>query len=182
MIPLATLRELYDYNYWARDRQLEACAALTQEQFLRPMGSSFPSVRDTLAHILGAELVWSGRWRGLSDAETFGVEKVPDLQEFIRRWPQQFSSLEVITERWRKVEQDVRGHLGELKEDLLLQPLTYKNFLGQTRSYPKWRALLHVVIHCSYHRGQVTTLLRQLDSPAAQVDYLVAYDQGILGH
>jgi uncharacterized damage-inducible protein DinB len=28
MIPLATLRELFAYNYWARDRQLEACAAL----------------------------------------------------------------------------------------------------------------------------------------------------------
>jgi uncharacterized damage-inducible protein DinB len=33
MIPLATLRELIEYNYWARDRQLQACAALTPEQF-----------------------------------------------------------------------------------------------------------------------------------------------------
>jgi uncharacterized damage-inducible protein DinB len=45
------LQELFEYNYWARDRQLEACASLTQEQFLRPMNNSFPSLRDTLAHL-----------------------------------------------------------------------------------------------------------------------------------
>ena len=39
MIPLGILRELFNYNYWARDRQLEACASLATEQFLRPMGS-----------------------------------------------------------------------------------------------------------------------------------------------
>ena len=35
-----------------------AVAALTAEQFLRPMGNSFGSVRDTLAHIYGAEQIW----------------------------------------------------------------------------------------------------------------------------
>ena len=52
MIPLVTLRELFAYNYWARDRQLEACAALSQEQFQRPMGGSLPSLRDILAYLL----------------------------------------------------------------------------------------------------------------------------------
>ena len=64
MMPLDLVRELYVYNYWARDRQLEACEALTEEQFLRPMGNSFSSLRDTLAHLLGAEWIWLERWRG----------------------------------------------------------------------------------------------------------------------
>src|SRR5882672_7998391 len=58
MVPLATLHELFGYNYWARDRQLEACAALSQEQFQRPLGNSFSSLRDTPAHLIGAE--WYG--------------------------------------------------------------------------------------------------------------------------
>ena len=37
MIPLVTLQELFAFNYWARDRQLEACVALSQEQFQRLM-------------------------------------------------------------------------------------------------------------------------------------------------
>jgi uncharacterized damage-inducible protein DinB len=66
MIPLVTLRELFAYNYWARDRQLDACAALSQEQFQSPMDSSFPSLRDTLAHLVGGEWVWLERCHGRS--------------------------------------------------------------------------------------------------------------------
>ena len=58
MIAPEVLRHLYDYNYWARDRQYEACARLTDEQFTRPLGGSFGSLRDTLAHIAGAEWIW----------------------------------------------------------------------------------------------------------------------------
>ena len=81
MVPLETLRELYAYNYWARDRQLEACAALSQEQFLRPMGSSFSSVRDTLAHVMGAEWIWLERWRGRSPQTMPGVPEGLPFQE-----------------------------------------------------------------------------------------------------
>jgi uncharacterized damage-inducible protein DinB len=36
---------LIDYDYWARDRVLDAEATLTPEQFIRPVGNSFSSVR-----------------------------------------------------------------------------------------------------------------------------------------
>jgi uncharacterized damage-inducible protein DinB len=61
---LHALRELFDYNYWARDRQFEACAALTAEEFRRPLGNSFPSLRDTLVHLVGVEVVWLERCIG----------------------------------------------------------------------------------------------------------------------
>lgn len=56
---LASLNELFDYNYWARDRQLQTCAGLTEEQFLRPLGNSFPSLRNTLTHLLAGGCGWS---------------------------------------------------------------------------------------------------------------------------
>ena len=42
---------LYDFNSWANHRRLDSCAALSNEQFTRDLGSSFKSVRDTLVHI-----------------------------------------------------------------------------------------------------------------------------------
>jgi len=49
---------------------------LGRDDFIRPMGNSFSSIRDTLAHILGAEWIWLERWQGrspraLPEAETF---------------------------------------------------------------------------------------------------------------
>ena len=46
---------LYEFNAWANRRMLGAVAAVKQEEFLRPMGSSFSSLRDTTAHIYGGE-------------------------------------------------------------------------------------------------------------------------------
>lgn len=178
MIPLETLRELYDYNYWARDRQLEACRALTPEQLRRPMGSSFSSVRDTLAHLLVVEWVWHERWRGREPRTLPGVEEGISFEEMSRRWNDQFPALEKIEGRWRGVERDIRDFLAALAEKDLAREVRYQNFRGETWAYPLWRAMLHVVNHQTYHRGQITTLLRQLGAKAPAIDFLVAHDLG----
>ena len=164
MISLSTLRELYDYNYWARDRQLRACAQLTPEQFLRPMGNSFSSLRDTLAHLLGAEWLWLERWRGRSPRRMLAAEE--------------FSTLAELQERWAAVEREAREYLAGLTEKALGVSLTYINLKGETWTYPLWQTLFHVVNHQTYHRGQVTTLLRQLGAQPVQIDYLLAHDFG----
>src|SRR5262245_43524489 len=70
------VRILYDYNAWANHRQMNAASALTPEQFTKPLGSSFSSVRDTLAHICGAEWIWLERFQGRSPAS------LPDTTQF----------------------------------------------------------------------------------------------------
>jgi uncharacterized damage-inducible protein DinB len=141
ILTLEVLRELFDYSYWARDRQLEACAPLTEEQFLRPLGGSFPSLRDTLAHLVGVEWLW--------------------------------------LERWSVVESGMRSYLAGLTQEALGQPLTCVGTRGNTWTYPLWRMHMHLLNHQTYHRGQVTTLLRQLGVPPARVDFLVAHDAGL---
>jgi uncharacterized damage-inducible protein DinB len=37
--------------------------------------------------------------------------------------------------------------------------------------------MYHVVNHSTYHRGQLTTLLRQLHAMPAATDFLVFYDE-----
>jgi uncharacterized damage-inducible protein DinB len=165
MIPLATLRELFNYNYWARDRQLEACRALTKEQFLQPLGNSYSSLRDTLAHLVGAEWIWAERWRG---NPTKGLPPGAD-----------FPDLAAIADRWRTVEQGVRELLAGLNDETLALPLHYTSSRGIACSYPLWRSMVHVINHQTYHRGQVTMFLRQLGVPAPALDLLVADDAGL---
>jgi uncharacterized damage-inducible protein DinB len=164
MILSKALRELIDYNYWARDRQLQACAALSQEQFLRPLGASFPSVRDSLAHLVAVEWIWLERWRGRSPQSLLSAEKFPTLA--------------AISERWSVVERELRAFLDGLSDEALERPFTYVNLKGETWTYVLWRAVFHVLNHQSYHRGQVTTQLRQLGVQPPQVDFLLAHDMG----
>jgi uncharacterized damage-inducible protein DinB len=159
---LRDLETLLDYHYWARDRVLDAVAALTPEQFTRDLGSSFKSVRDTLAHTYSAEWAWHSRWQGVSPTAMLPMDQFPDL-ESIRR-------------PWRDLEQKVRAFVDSLGEAGLNRVFEYKTLNGQAGASEFWQMLQHVVNHASYHRGQVTTMLRQLGaSPPKSMDMIAFY-------
>ena len=54
--------------------------------------------------------------------------------------------------------------------------IVHVNTRGEQREYPLSHMMRHVVNHSSYHRGQVTTLLRQLGAETVAIDYLVFID------
>ena len=164
-ISLPLLYELYDYNYWARDQHLRACASLTQEQFLRPMNSSFSSLRDTLAHLVGAEWLWLEWWHGRSPQAMLPAEDFPNL--------------EAVRRRWSEMEAQVREFLATLNEESLVRQCSLVAPGGRRHSFVMWRTLLHLVNHQSYHRGQVATLLRQLGVHPPEVDFLAAHTAGL---
>ena len=65
---LSDVLEHFAYNKWANDRTLDAIRPLTPEQLTRNLGSSFPSICETAAHIASAEWIWLRRWKGQSPA------------------------------------------------------------------------------------------------------------------
>lgn len=161
MIPLSIFKELFDYHYWARDQQLKACASLSQEQFLKPLGNSFPSARDTLAHMVIAEWAWLERWNGRTP------EEAPSFEEC--------TSVDAVAERWRATEEDMRSYLAGINLLKLGQKFSYSNSKGKQLTFELWQTLYHLLNHQSYHRGQVTTLLRQLGAQPPPVDFASAY-------
>lgn len=152
---------LLEYHYWARDRALDAVAVLSPAQFAQDLGSSFGSVRDTLGHVYGADLVWWERWSGRSPA---GLPPAA-----------QFGDVASLRAAWRELEQQVRPFVCGLGAEGLARRLTYRGFNGQLATVTFAQMLQHVVNHGSYHRGQVTTLLRQLGVPPGKSMDLIAY-------
>ena len=153
---------LYDYNDWANRRVLESCAALTPEQFTQNLGSSFPSVRDTLAHIWGAEWVWLERWN-----ERFPAALPPGSE---------FGDLASLRTRWEAFGVELLDFVNEVTASELERVIEYRNFKGNTFAYPLGVMLQHVVNHGSYHRGQVAAMLRQLGAKPRSTDLLRYHD------
>jgi uncharacterized damage-inducible protein DinB len=103
----------FSHNYWARHRQLEVCAALTPEQFVGPLGNSFPSLRDTVVHLLAVEWLWLERRRGRSPC--------------VLPAPEEFPTFVAVREGWQAVEQEMqemRQYLATLPAETLDQPMT----------------------------------------------------------
>jgi uncharacterized damage-inducible protein DinB len=157
------IRELFAYNDWANDRTFRAAAALDAALLDCNLGNSFGSLRNTLAHIVGAEWVWLERWNGRSPASLPSGENL--------------TGLEIITRTLQEVRSNRQQWFGNLTPERLSEEIVYTNFRGQRYSYALWQQLVHVVNHSTYHRGQITTMLRQLGRPAVSTDLLRFYDE-----
>jgi uncharacterized damage-inducible protein DinB len=151
---------LYDYNSWANNRSIEACAALTTEQFTRDLRSSFRSMRDTLAHIVSAEWVWLERLQGRSPS-TFPKDEYPDLDALRRRCTQ--------------IDNNLASFVRTLTQADLDGVMEYKTLTFGIYKNPMWQALQHLANHGTYHRGQITTMLRQLGAQPILTDMLHFY-------
>ena len=145
---LDDVRTLLDYHYWARDRLLAAVEPLTDEQRTRDMGSSFKSIHDTLVHLVAAEWAWFSRWQGVSPTSLAQAGEFPDFA--------------TVRARWTALEPQVRAHVEAAGTEGLDHVYEFKTLAGVAGQAPLWQMVQHVVNHASYHRGQVTTLLRQI--------------------
>ncbi|MFZ1206350.1 MAG: DinB family protein [Candidatus Acidiferrales bacterium] len=155
-------RLLYDFNAWANGHTLDACAALDAERFLRDLGSSFGSVRDTLAHIYGAEWIWHERWLGR--VPTAGLPKAADFPDF-----------DSIRKRLTEMDATLVDYVAALKPEDLGRVVEFKTMTSGVISAPLAHFLQHLANHGTYHRGQVVTLLRQLGAKATGTDLLRFY-------
>jgi uncharacterized damage-inducible protein DinB len=159
---LQELQTLVDYHYWARDRLLDAADRLTPEQCARNLGNSFASIHDTLVHLYGADWIWCARWEGESPTA------MPQAS--------QFADVAAIGEAWQELEQRVRAVLEGLGEEGIQRPLDYLTTEGRPQAQVFWHQLQHLVNHGSFHRGQVTTMFRQLkEAPPKSMDLITFY-------
>jgi uncharacterized damage-inducible protein DinB len=158
------IRELFVYNRWANDRMLDAVAPLSDEQRNRTIPSSFPSLHATLLHMLGAEWAWLERWKGTSP------EGPPDFSAL--------TSVDSIRKRWHEIDDERNRFLAALDDDSVRHVVAARTFAGAHFETPLWQMMRHVVNHASYHRGQITTMLRQLGMQPVASDLILFYRDG----
>lgn len=153
------VRTLYAYNRWANQRILDNLETTDRERFIRDLGSSYPSIRETLVHIVGSEWVWLSRWNG--DSPT-GFPDAGDLVD-----------IPSIRRRWLGVAREVDSFLQALTDERLLADLSYNDTRGRPFSQPLGEQICHVVNHSTYHRGQITTMVRQVNEEPVSTDMIV---------
>lgn len=156
------LHTLLEYHYWARDRLLAAVEQLSQEQLMSDRGNSFPSIYDTLVHLYGADWIWWSRWEGTSPTALPASDQFPDLP--------------ALRTAWRENEVRVRALVQRLGEDGIQRPMMYRGWDGKEQAQIFWQMFQHLVNHGSYHRGQITTMLRQIKAaPPKSMDLIAFY-------
>ena len=150
---------LYNYNYWANRRIMEAAQGLSEAEFVSRQPGSYGSVRDTLVHTMGVEWLWLQRMLGTSPA------RLPT--------PDDYASVADIGLRWRDEEQHMREFLGGLDEAGLGRVVSYTNTRGQAYQNALWQILAHVVNHGTQHRSEVAVMLTEAGRSPGDMDFTV---------
>jgi len=158
---LIQLRELFDYNHWANERLLGACATLAAVDLTRELGGSFPSVWATLTHIYGAENSWLGRWQGSPTGQP------PDLGDTV--------DVDGLREKWRALRERQSHWIAGVTDDDARRVIPIVLRSGKRFDQQLGGTMRHCVNHSTYHRGQVTNFLRMLGAEAVGLDLVLYY-------
>ena len=171
---LPDIETLFAYNLWANQRMFSALEKLSDEQFTSTMQSSFPSIRESVLHMLAAEWIWLKRWKGSSPRATvFDQGTGAMMNSALNNGgvdPEGLSTLSDLRSFADSIEHERREFLRGLNEDRLCGRVEYTDMSGKAFSMPLAPLMQHVVNHGTYHRGQVTTLLRQAGAETVSLD------------
>jgi uncharacterized damage-inducible protein DinB len=152
------------YNRWMNERVYDVAASLSDGERNRDLGAFFRSVHGTLDHILFGDRIWAARF-GVRDAGALPAQGAayelglyPDFAELRR----ERAKTDAALEEWAR----------SLTDDALGAPLCYSNQSGKSFEHPLHFAVQHLFNHQTHHRGQVTTLLKQLGRDPGVTDLI----------
>ncbi len=72
-----------------------------------------------------------------------------------------------------KTDRHIEAWVAGLTPETLAGPIAYSSMNGGAREHPLWQAVTHFFNHETHHRGQATTLFRQLGRDPGVTDFMV---------
>jgi uncharacterized damage-inducible protein DinB len=152
---------LLKYDAWAITHVFRAVESLDATQYQQDMKATHGGIQGTISHIYAVQRLWLTRWTGK------GANELSMVQLFQGE----------LRGRWASLQAEQMVYVTERTDEELLAPFTYKDLRGTPFYQPLWQQVQHVVNHCSYHRGQITVMLRQCGVTPVQTDLIAYYRQ-----
>lgn len=143
---------MYKYHLWANKALLERIKELPSNVLYKEANSSYPNIAQTFSHIYVVDVMWLQVLKGIGMQEALEasmslLEKTNlySVDEFIKY----FEELASQYEEWMNSQKDLE------------QKINLNNPWSGARETAYSEILFHVANHGTYHRGNITTMLRQ---------------------
>ena len=160
---LSDINLLFEFNYWAKAKMLGALDTLPEADLYKDFKTSFKGIHGTLVHICAAENTWLQRFAGNPSPKFLKIDDLPTYA--------------AVKTKWSEVEKEMLSYVGGLNEEVLTQKFSFTTSDGKSVSNVRWQTLQHLVNHGTYHRGQITSLIRQLGGTPVSTDLIAFYRQ-----
>ncbi|NQX68728.1 damage-inducible protein DinB [Paenibacillus alba] len=153
----------YNYHVWANHRVFARLAELPEETMHQELKDVFPSIHAGLVHMYRVDWVWLSGLKGSSFEEIRSqtvkiVEKMAGMT--LKELEAAFIELAEDCQNFLSGVEDVQGTI-RFPHPILGVLATNINEVIQ-----------HIVNHGTYHRGNISSMLRQLGHAGASSDYV----------
>jgi len=147
------------YNSSVNQSVLELVTPLPKEDVVKKTKAYFPSIYETLFHILLTDLLWLRRYSGaIKGSKALNSNPLAAYEEKDLR--RDFESDYKKLYQYRKqLDEVILQFVQELDENQLTSLLRYKNYKGEELEKELWKTMLHWFNHQTHHRGQISVLL-----------------------
>lgn len=152
------LRTMAEYAVWMNGKLIVRAATLSDDDRKRDLGAFFKSLHATLDHVNYGDMAWLARLGGGTPPPV----KLGGLLD---------GDWGALVARRAALDADLRSYAASATDASLAAPHTYTSSVdGKTRSLPTWVLATHMINHGTHHRGQATTLLKQLGVDPGETD------------
>lgn len=159
----------YDYHKWANNRVFNHLNELPDGVFSQEIKSVFSSVKEVLAHVYLVDGMWLSVMSGDSFSETTNV--ISQLKENSKN-----PSLSEIQSLFEKVNHQYENFLNN--QENLDEVISIEHPRYGKMDVPVSELVKHVVNHGTYHRGNITAMLRQQGHAGVPTDYIFYLYEG----
>jgi uncharacterized damage-inducible protein DinB len=149
--------KLVEYNIWANRLIGKQIESLSPELFDKQLGGSFGSIKATVTHLLESDWLWVNRFKGIP------LATVPTWQ---------LDSAADIYREWKIVQEDMLSATQALAVDKT-QKIAFITRKGIPYELPFEDLIMHITNHGSYHRGQLTHMIRVVGGQPVGTDYFI---------
>ena len=131
-----------DYNVWVCEQLVNWLQAHPEELLQKECASSFSSMAKTLKHISDTQLYWSSMIR----------QTPTPAFDYMATTVHVPTEMENLVSEARLLATYVKENNEAMSESYLIKSEWF------TSDFPKYEYLQHLIIHTSYHRGQIVTI------------------------
>lgn len=165
-----------EYNQLMNQRLYQVVATLPDRVIKENQGAFFESIFGTLNHIMVGDIIWLKRFATQKNSRD-ALLYVITLDSPTTLATQLYENFDGLYLARQKLDQVISQWVSVLSPSDLSGSITYKNMQGELSTRNYHHLISHFFMHQTHHRGQITTLLSQLDVDFGETDFLECIPQ-----
>ena len=154
------LTKYLQYKAWADDRLYQSLSGLPESTLAAPQPIIFGSILRTLNHVYAMDVVWKAHLKGTAHG-------------FTTRNPDVCPAFDQLRADQRTIDGWYLDYAEKLKPEVGKEVLQIAFIGGGGARMSRVEILLHVVNHCTYHRGHIADMVYKIPANPPTTDFPV---------